>query len=1826
MSTRKLPFGKTVFAAFSSINHFRHSILFTGLLSIILCSNSNAGDITVPPILSSITTTIVNDSVDVRISGAFLMDPTSITVGSCGCYSNSQSFNTFGLISCRVPISCGPENAQVTVTTVDGTTTSDDFIDIPAPPLPPAVPYLISSSDPHQDSLYNTLLIDFDAPSVNPRRGTYKARLFPGDTDQTFAFFSPLGFPSQEFQFLALTGPLFESVMQTVDYNVTADSLVFDDSDTNDVHKMVYFTASGSWPDTSLPTPSANGTMTTFPGYDPFSQVAVGFSILNNSTVVRSDHNNTTVADKFRLIYGLNKSPAVNTTGNEAYEPKMNVTFDFINGPLPPMVVDSIKTLDGPNGVSATVTFPQKYTKHFQGTNVGDTSRTTFYVRNTSDSVLNTSDIIVQKSGNQATSFSISSFQSGTIAVGDSTSFELMFHPFNDTVTHKANFSFTTGGNLLYNIPAVGTSLGTPDLTPPTVSITSSVGDTSAANPLIVTITFSEPVVGFGTQHITRTQAPIVFNPILTTNDNTVFQLQLTTFEAGTVYISVPAGSVADTAGNLNLASNQFTTYNITAPKFTYMGNMEVGDTLFVNPEDIDSIGTDAHFQWYRSDSRNDPNKVMISGATDSTYILKPEDKGKFISVSAAPQSGKYTALTLDTETWGPVADPAAFGASKGITGPLVFELNPEDIPANSPFQLNTGSLGLLLPGLSQVYGSTAPCKIYGYAIPNQELTISLQGNSSTSGFDYYFHLYALDLSLGQFVRAASMSGAISFITSSKDTLQNVKSNLNGMSWSAITVDFTNIGTINTFALVFKLNLASAGLTFATNGDFKERLFPMPYAVGSDTISDPFEIADLQGLQAMKFFTESPFELVNDLDASSTVSWNDSTGFAPIGTSSSAPFEGSLKGNGFNIDALTINRPSADNQGLFGFLEGHVSQLGLTNISVNGNDDVGALAGQSEGAIISEVFTRGSVAGNNSVGGLIGNSAQNDSIVNSYSITHITGTEGGGLFGNSSSSTKLVNSYSSGGGTPSEGLAGFNHGTSATNSYWNVDSVTISSMGLGLTSSALKVEANLTNWDFDSIWIINPFLNSGFPHLRVFLLSSPLDVALQADSNVSCPGLSDGGLTATPSGGIPPYSYMWNTGDTTATISGLPKGTYTITITDSNSDTTSASVDITQPDTLQIGFVLDNSIGCNGDLTGGITAQATGGTAPHSYLWSTGDTTSSISGLGAGVYTVAITDNNGCATTDSFSINEPAPLQTNASVDSTPSCLGAANAGASVQITGGTPPYSVSWSSGGNTPSIGGLTSGEYYVTTTDSNGCSSLDTVIIAPGLPLSVAINQGDTAFSCNGLAVNLSTNTNGSHEWFRAGHGRWDSIGNRGFSPDRLRYLDMAFDSQGTPYVAFADKSVSYAVSVMKYDGSNWQNVGNSGFTSSEADYVQIEMDGNTPYVSFQDDDNGNGPSVMTFDGTVWDTVGQVGFSGDESWGEVRMTLVNSHPWIVYGNDDNGGKVKVWRYDGSTWQLAGDNLSAGLALRVDIHAEDTIPYIAVSDNGNSGKLTVLSHAGSNNWDTVGTAAFTPTGTGSNINLKIHEGDPYVAFNGDHTTSQKASVMKYDGTAWNAVGNAEFTSGSATDPVLDFHNKQPLISFANGSQSGKLSVMHYDGSTWDYLGDTTVSEANAGYPQLEVNNGIPYVTFTQFFAHIDGRASMMAFADSVVSTSSVFNTSEIGKYYVKVIQAGSCVAYDTVYVQDAPPILIDSLSITDVTCTGGSDASVQVTLSGGQTPYSFSWNDGSNTYTDNNALPAGTFTLTVTDANGCTASQSNITIGEPMPLSGGKVSGLQP
>lgn len=238
--------------------------------------------------------------------------------------------------------------------------------------------------------------------------------------------------------------------------------------------------------------------------------------------------------------------------------------------------------------------------------------------------------------------------------------------------------------------------------------------------------------------------------------------------------------------------------------------------------------------------------------------------------------------------------------------------------------------------------------------------------------------------------------------------------------------------------------------------------------------------------------------------------------------------------------------------------------------------------------------------------------------------------------------------------------------------------------------------------------------SNGCTGTQTVTVTQPQALSLNTSGvNVGCNGQSTGSASTTASGGTSPYTYSWNNGQLTANATGLPIGTYTVVVTDANGCTALDTVSINQAPPL-LATTSSVSSTCN-NSNGSASVNTSGGTPNYTYSWNSGQTTSVISGIPAGNYTVIVTDASGCTQAQTVTVtnNGTNPILVT-SADTTILMGGSAN----ITATGGVtyswyPPTGLSCTQCPN-PVATPASLTQYCVVAADSFGCTDTACVII--------------------------------------------------------------------------------------------------------------------------------------------------------------------------------------------------------------------------------------------------------------------------------------------------------------------------------------------------------------------------------------------------------------------------------------------------------------------------------------------------------------------------------
>lgn len=248
-------------------------------------------------------------------------------------------------------------------------------------------------------------------------------------------------------------------------------------------------------------------------------------------------------------------------------------------------------------------------------------------------------------------------------------------------------------------------------------------------------------------------------------------------------------------------------------------------------------------------------------------------------------------------------------------------------------------------------------------------------------------------------------------------------------------------------------------------------------------------------------------------------------------------------------------------------------------------------------------------------------------------------------------------------------------------------------------------------------------------------------------------GQTNGSASVAISGGDAPYDTYWSNGSTFTSVTDLAPGPYYVNVTDNSGCSATAAAPIGSS-----GISLTaatNNVQCYGALTGGINLTVTGNNGPFTYAWSNGATTQDINNLAAGPYEVEVTDDEGCVSTATYTILQPAQLNLSGTNVTSPSC-GNTNGSVTVSFTGGSSPFTYAWEDengndlGVSSATITNVGAGYLTAIVTDNFGCESEFPVLVSNANGPTIAIDTIITSSCNNDGAIELTNVSNNAQNF--------------------------------------------------------------------------------------------------------------------------------------------------------------------------------------------------------------------------------------------------------------------------------------------------------------------------------------------------------------------------------------------------------------------------------------------------------------------------------------------
>jgi gliding motility-associated-like protein len=655
---------------------------------------------------------------------------------------------------------------------------------------------------------------------------------------------------------------------------------------------------------------------------------------------------------------------------------------------------------------------------------------------------------------------------------------------------------------------------------------------------------------------------------------------------------------------------------------------------------------------------------------------------------------------------------------------------------------------------------------------------------------------------------------------------------------------------------------------------------------------------------------------------------------------------------------------------------------------------------------------------------------------------------------------------------------------------------------------------------------------------------------------------SNGSVTALPLGGIPLYTYLWNTGATTQVITGLPAGTYTVTVTDLASCTASSSVVVGNSGSPVVTANLLTNPSCNGGTNGSIDINVSGGSPLYTYLWSTGAITQDINNVAAGTYTVTVTDLNFCVSINSFTLTEPAIITATGTVSDV-LCNGGNTGSIDMTVSGGTSPYTYLWSNGSSNQDPTGLTAASYTVTITDFNSCTRVRSFIVAEPSVLTVAASSTQTGCGVN--TGTLSASGNG-------GAGSFSYLWSNGATTANQSNIGA-----GTYTVTVTDLNGCTAIDVVGVTAANGPVISNSVITDVTCNAgvdgaINITVTGGTPGYSYSWSSGATsqdltGITAGTYTVTVTD-LNSCSVSAAYTVGQplaVTSTAVITN--VLCFGDANGSINMTPSGGNGTFSYLWSNG----AITQDISSLLAGTYTVTITDGNS---------------CTGQSTYTVTQP-NNLTSSVVITDPLC--NGDATGSINLNVLGGT-TPYSYLWSNGFTG---QDPTLLLAGTYTVtITDFNGCTRVRISTVTNPPAI-----TATLSTSGANCGSL---NGTASVAAT-------GGTGTLTYLWNTGATTNSISGLAAGNYTVTVTDANSCSLDTTMVVASASGPVIASATIDSVNCAGGNDGAIDITISSGTAPYTYLWSNGATTQ-DITGLNSGTYTVTVTDDNLCTATDSYV------------------
>lgn len=680
--------------------------------------------------------------------------------------------------------------------------------------------------------------------------------------------------------------------------------------------------------------------------------------------------------------------------------------------------------------------------------------------------------------------------------------------------------------------------------------------------------------------------------------------------------------------------------------------------------------------------------------------------------------------------------------------------------------------------------------------------------------------------------------------------------------------------------------------------------------------------------------------------------------------------------------------------------------------------------------------------------------------------------------------------------------------------------------------------------------------------------------------------------------------------------------------------------------------IVVSPITCNGAANGKLKAVPVGGNPPLSFSWSNGVTgTDSIVSLAPNTYSVTISDAQGCSGADTVTLTQPTLLTASASAQDI-TCFGQNNGTVSVNVAGGTSPYSYLWNPAqANSGNLSNLSTGTYSVTVADSNACT----------VTASATISE-PTALTVSTLSYNATSN-GGSDGWCYAIAGGatppYTYSWSNGATSDTIQNLVA-----GTYYVTVCDANVcchpdsavvtdpppiilSFATTNNLCKGDcngtaqvsaiggidpytfTWSNgiTGDSIFSLCAGVYIVTATD--SAGITVTGNVNITEPTAIA---VVLDTTDITCFGANN--GAVQATASGGTPGYSYNWTPGGTNNPITALTPGTYNVIvtdANNCTAQASWTATEPSPLDVIISSSSDiscfGGNDGTAVALATGGTSTYTYAWSAG---TANGSSV-TSLPAGNFFVTVTDSHNCTDTVSFTLTEPTAITASitttnatcnglndGTVNLTVGGGTSPYTYLWSESSTTEDLNTVSAGTYTVTITDAKLC-----TVTATGNVGEPTaitLAFNHTDPLCTGnTNGTAEVTANGGTPGYAYDWAYTISGNDNSQLanlpaGIYDVTVVDAANCSVQGSVTLTDPPSLNAALMNKEEISCANAADGSVEVSVSGGTPPIQYSWSNGITAPLVNNLAP-GTYNVTVGDMNGCDTTLQ-ITFIAPPPI----------